>query len=68
MSLTATSTTNTNKCPHCGFIHDFTCPRIKAIDYHPDGTIKHIEFHEPGSKTGPVAQKPPIPIPALPGA
>lgn len=35
-------------CPHCGGIHqDRTCPRIKAVEYHPDGSIKRIEFHEP---------------------
>ena len=38
-------------CPHCSgngiqTIHGGTCPRIKAIEYHPDGTTKRIEFHE----------------------
>ena len=32
-------------CQHCGMIHDTTCPRIKAIEYHPDGSTKRIEFH-----------------------
>jgi hypothetical protein len=32
-------------CEHCGFGHLGTCPRIKAIEYHPDGTVKRIEFH-----------------------
>lgn len=37
-----------NNCPHCGMIHQSTCPRIKAIEYHPDGiTVKRVEFHEP---------------------
>lgn len=38
----------------CGFcssatnyvFHQGRCPQIKAIEYHPDGTIKRIEFHE----------------------
>ncbi len=32
-------------CPHCGMGHSGTCPRIKAIEYHQDGTIKRVEFH-----------------------
>lgn len=35
------------KCKHCGFMHEITCPRIKAIEYHADGTVKRIEFHAP---------------------
>jgi len=33
-------------CPHCGLIHNVTCPRIKAIDYYPDGIVKRIEFKD----------------------
>lgn len=37
-----------NSCPHCGMIHQTTCPRIKAIEYNQDGiTVKRIEFHAP---------------------
>lgn len=32
------------KCPHCGLIHETTCSRIKSIEYHPDGSIKRVEF------------------------
>jgi hypothetical protein len=33
------------KCQYCGLTHDFTCPRIKSIEY--DGPqIRRIEFHE----------------------
>ena len=39
-------------CPHCNYGHVGTCPRIKAIEYHPDGTVKRIEFHEPQPITG----------------
>jgi len=39
---------NTSPCPHCGFIHQTTCPRIKSMEYYPDGiVVKRIEFHEP---------------------
>lgn len=34
------------KCQHCGMIHDTTCPRISAIEYHPGGAVKRIEFHK----------------------
>lgn len=33
-------------CPHCGgmAIHMGPCPNIKAIEYHPDGSIKRVEY------------------------
>jgi hypothetical protein len=34
-------------CGHCGGYHTAQCPRIKAIEYHPNGTIKRIEYHDP---------------------
>lgn len=34
-------------CPHCGSLHQTTCPRISAIEYHNDGTVKRVEFHAP---------------------
>ena len=34
-------------CEHCGYGHVGTCPKIKAIEYHQNGTVKRIEFHEP---------------------
>jgi hypothetical protein len=33
------------QCGHCGMIHGGPCPRIKAIEYYPDGTVKRIEYH-----------------------
>jgi protein-disulfide isomerase len=32
-------------CPHCGMIHQTTCPRIKAIEYGANGVVTRIEFH-----------------------
>jgi len=32
-------------CGHCGMYHGSVCPRIKAIEYYPNGTIKRIEYH-----------------------
>lgn len=37
------------KCPHCGLIHETTCPRIKSIEYHENGMTKRVEFHPPAS-------------------
>ena len=31
-------------CPHCGNWHSGQCPRIKAIELHPDGTVKRVEY------------------------
>lgn len=34
-------------CPYCGAIHLRTvCPLVKAIEYHPNGTVKRVEFKE----------------------
>lgn len=35
-------------CRYCGesVFHTGICPRIKAIEYHPDGSIKRVEFLE----------------------
>ena len=37
------------KCQWCGFQHidGGTCPRVKALEYYADGTVKRVEFHEP---------------------
>jgi hypothetical protein len=34
-------------CPWCGpgVFHWGACPRLRAIDYHPDGSVKRVEFH-----------------------
>lgn len=45
--------TETPACQHCGLIHSSTCPRIKAIDYFQDGTIKRVEFHQPVAEQAP---------------
>jgi hypothetical protein len=36
-----------SNCPHCGMIHQTTCPRVKAIEYRPDGSVRRLEFHAP---------------------
>lgn len=49
-------------CGHCGGYHTGVCPRIKAIEYHPDGRVKRIEYHAllqpvpgiPLARTGPL--------------
>jgi hypothetical protein len=37
----------TDKCQYCGLIHEAKCPNVKAIEYHPDGTVKRVEFFAP---------------------
>lgn len=41
----------TGGCPYCSgpnqqVFHGGACPRVKAIEYHPSGGIKRVEFHE----------------------
>lgn len=36
-----------NTCGHCGMIHGPACPRIRAIEYYENGTVKRVEYHEP---------------------
>jgi hypothetical protein len=52
---------NNGMCPHCGMGHTGTCPRIKAIDYYPDGTTKRVEYHEPKPVAWPMS--PPVALP-----
>jgi hypothetical protein len=35
------------QCGWCGIIHGPRCPSVQAIEYHPDGTIKRVEFVKP---------------------
>jgi hypothetical protein len=32
-------------CYHCGNYHGPACPRIRAIEYYPNGTVKRVEYH-----------------------
>ena len=32
-------------CSHCGYGHTGLCPRVKAIEYHQDGTVRRVEYH-----------------------
>jgi hypothetical protein len=33
-------------CGFCGQYHIGECPKVKAREYYPNGTLKRIEFHE----------------------
>lgn len=35
------------ECQHCGNWHGGVCPRISAIEYYQDGTVKKVEYHNP---------------------
>ena len=53
----STSAATIPTCPHCGAAHRTTCPLVKAIEYHPNGQIKRIEFRDPQPMvTGPHQQ------------
>ncbi len=32
-------------CCHCGGCHSGTCPKVKAIEYFPNGGVKRVEYH-----------------------
>lgn len=48
MEMTSTSSA-VQPCRYCGSTlpHPGICPSVKAIEYHPDGTVKRVEFHGP---------------------
>lgn len=37
----------TTTCPHCGKQHATTCPRVSAIEYAADGSVKRVELFPP---------------------
>jgi len=43
--MTNISGTNLSQCQHCGNYHTGQCPRIKAIEYYPNGRVKRVELH-----------------------
>jgi len=48
-------------CPHCGIGHVGTCPRIKAIEYHENGTVRRIEFKDDVAPYQPARWEPRVP-------
>ena len=37
-------------CPYCGVSgHPGVCPRVKTIEYSPDGSVRRVEFHAPAT-------------------
>ena len=41
-------------CRWCGCSHTGVCPRVRAIEYHPNGQIARVEFHDTASRLGDV--------------
>jgi hypothetical protein len=39
--------TASGQCRWCGRYHGAFCPLVKALEFHPDGTVKRVEFHAP---------------------
>lgn len=40
----STGSNDQTKCPYCGMFHTAICHTVKAIEYHPDGSMKRVEF------------------------
>jgi hypothetical protein len=38
------TSTSPGMCPWCAGFHVGVCPRVKLIEYYPDGGIKKVEF------------------------
>lgn len=43
----STGVNDPNRCAWCNGFHAHKCPLVKAIEYHPDGTTKRVEFYTP---------------------
>ena len=37
---------NIQYCSYCGAYHNGMCPKVRSIEYYPNGTIKTIEFFD----------------------
>lgn len=37
-----TTTVTVESCAYCGAGHSTICPRIKEIEYHPNGSVKRV--------------------------
>jgi len=55
MSYSIPSSVSEGQCPWCGLWHigGGTCPRVKSLEYWPNGTIKRVEFHDEAPKIEP---------------
>ena len=43
--MSTTDNSETGACRHCGYMHpNMPCPRVKAIEYYPDGRVKRVEY------------------------
>ena len=49
-------------CEYCGIFHErLRCPWVKAIEYHPDGSRRRVEFFSPlDTHVTPMAPQPPF--------
>lgn len=50
-------------CAHCGMMHQGQCPRIKAIEYYENGTVKRVEYLTPADSMPPLGGYPAWPAP-----
>ena len=46
MQYVSMSTPTRELCRWCKTYHPSKCPLVKALEYHPDGTLKRVEFHD----------------------
>jgi hypothetical protein len=53
--ITASISIDGAQCPWCKMIHDTKCPLVKALEFHPDGSLKRVEFKSAGDFAAPIA-------------
>lgn len=56
-----------DKCPYCGMIGHtpMVCPRVRAFEFNPDGSVKRVEFITPAPVvSGPIRMTPGHPFTA----
>lgn len=42
--MTTIETKLAKACRWCGMAHGERCPTVKKMEFHPDGTVKSVEF------------------------
>ena len=43
--MTSTTAETPGRCYYCGAYHEGVCARVASIEYHPDGTVRKVTFH-----------------------
>ena len=42
--LTRAAFEHLEACAHCGGHHAIACPRVRSLEFHPDHSVRRVEF------------------------